>query len=48
METNGVDSGDMNMTLLKKIEELTLYQIELLERLERAEKKISQLENESH
>ena len=37
METNGVDLGDMNMRLLKKIEELTLYQIELLERLEKLE-----------
>ncbi len=31
---NGIDLGDMNMRLLKKIEELTLYQIELLEKLE--------------
>ena len=31
METDGIDLGDMNMRLLKKIEELTLYQIELLE-----------------
>ena len=45
METNGVDLGDMNMRLLKKIEELTLYQIELLERLEKAEQEISQLKN---
>lgn len=45
METDGVDLGDMNMRLLKKIEELTLYQIELLERLEKAEVKIQQLEN---
>ena len=43
MEANGVDLGDMNMRLLKKIEELTLYQIELLERLEKAEQEISQL-----
>ena len=34
---NGIDIGDMNMRLLKKIEELTLYQIELLERLEKLE-----------
>ncbi|MBV6646859.1 MAG: hypothetical protein KI790_15485 [Cyclobacteriaceae bacterium] len=45
MESNGVDLGDMNMRLLKKIEELTLYQIELLERLEKAEQEISQLKN---
>ncbi|WP_052444844.1 hypothetical protein [Flammeovirga sp. OC4] len=31
---NGIDLGDMNMRLLKKIEELTLYQIELIEQLE--------------
>ena len=42
---NGIDLGDMNMRLLKKIEELTLYQIELLERLEKAEQEISQLKN---
>ncbi|MDN5213275.1 hypothetical protein QQ020_14495 [Fulvivirgaceae bacterium BMA12] len=42
---NGIDIGDMNMRLLKKIEELTLYQIELLERLEKAEQEISQLKN---
>lgn len=41
---NGIDLGDMNMRLLKKIEELTLYQIELLERLEKAEEKIQNLE----
>lgn len=34
---NGIDLGDMNMRLLKKIEELTLYQIEMLERLEKLE-----------
>lgn len=42
---NGIDLGDMNMRLLRKIEELTLYQIELLERLEKAEQEISQLKN---
>jgi len=34
MEANGVQLGEMNILLLKKIEELTLYQIELLERLD--------------
>ncbi|GHM99813.1 hypothetical protein WSM22_13030 [Cytophagales bacterium WSM2-2] len=29
MEVNGVNVGDMNMLLLKKVEELTLYMIEL-------------------
>ncbi len=50
IEANGIDLGDMNMRLLKKIEELTLYQIELLERLEslettnrKMEKRIQQL-----
>ncbi|VXD14789.1 helicase associated domain-containing protein [Marinoscillum sp. 108] len=37
IEANGIDLGDMNMRLLKKIEELTLYQIELLERIEKLE-----------
>ncbi|MBV6646335.1 MAG: hypothetical protein KI790_12845 [Cyclobacteriaceae bacterium] len=45
IEANGVDLGDMNMRLLKKIEELTLYIIEQNERLEKAEEKIQQLEN---
>ncbi len=40
MEANGIDLGDMNMRLLKKIEELTLYQIELLERIEKLESKV--------
>ena len=43
MEANGVELGEMNMLLLKKIEELTLYQIELLERLEKAEAEIQTL-----
>ena len=44
MEAKGVDLGDMNMRLLKKIEELTLYQIDLLERLENESARIEQLE----
>jgi hypothetical protein len=28
MEKNGLNLGEMNMTLLKKVEELTLYVIE--------------------
>ena len=44
MEANGVELGDMNMKLLKKIEELTLYIIEQNERLEKAEKRIEELE----
>ncbi|MBV6645195.1 MAG: hypothetical protein KI790_07085 [Cyclobacteriaceae bacterium] len=42
---NGIDLGDMNMRLLKKIEELTLYQIELLERLEQLESKNMEIED---
>ena len=38
MEANGVELGVMNMLLLKKIEELTLHQIELLKRIEELEK----------
>jgi len=41
---NGIDLGDMNMRLLKKIEELTLYQIEQLERLEQLESKNKEIE----
>ena len=37
INANGIALGDMNMRLLKKIEELTLYQIELMERLELVE-----------
>ncbi|MCV9387483.1 hypothetical protein [Reichenbachiella ulvae] len=47
MEASGVELGQMNMLLLKKIEELTLYQIELLERLEHAEEKIQELESKN-
>jgi hypothetical protein len=44
VDENGIDLGDMNMRLLKKIEELTLYQIELSERLEQLELKNSEFE----
>ncbi len=37
IEENGLDLGEMNLKLLKKIEELTLYQLQLLERLEAIE-----------
>lgn len=40
---NGIDLGDMNMRLLKKIEELTLYQIQLLEKLEHQNEQIEKL-----
>jgi len=45
MEANGVDLGIMNMRLLKKIEELTLHQIELLEKVEKLQKKVEELES---
>ena len=34
MEKNGIDLGDMNMRLLKKIEELTLYTIQQQKEIE--------------
>ena len=45
MESGGVDLGDMNMRLLKKIEELTLYQIELMEEMEAMKKELQELKN---
>lgn len=44
MEANGVELGDMNMKLLKKIEELTLYVIEQNERLQQLESKDTEIE----
>ena len=44
MEENGLELGAFNMKLLQKIEELTLYQIELLKRLEQLEGKSKQIE----
>ena len=43
IEADGMELADMNLRLLKKVEELTLYQIELLERLEKAEAEIKSL-----
>ena len=40
---NGVNIGDMNMRLLKKIEELTLHLIEQNERMEKMEKELQAL-----
>lgn len=42
---NGIDLGDMNMRLLKKVEELTLHLIEQNERVEKLEKEVSILKN---
>ena len=47
VNTNGVDIGENQATLLKKIEELTLYIIEQNKRLDNQEKKIKQLEQSS-
>ncbi|MFY0602244.1 MAG: hypothetical protein JXR03_21390 [Cyclobacteriaceae bacterium] len=45
-EADGIDLGDMNMKLLKKIEELTLYQIALLEKLEEQADRLIKVENQ--
>jgi hypothetical protein len=41
MKKNGVDLSQMNMTLLQKVEELTLYVIEQNKKIEALEKKIA-------
>ncbi len=46
MEENGIEIGVMNMLLLKKIEELTLHQIDLLKTIKEQEKRINALEND--
>jgi hypothetical protein len=43
MEKNGVNLGEMNMLLLKKIEELTLYQIEANRKIEMLQKQVETL-----
>ena len=45
MAENGIDLGDMNIKLLKKIEELTLHLIEQNERVEKLEKEIETMKN---
>ncbi len=44
MKHNGVKLGDMAMILLKKIEEMTLYQIELMEEIKNLKTKVENLE----
>lgn len=44
MEANGGELGEMNMLLLKKIEELTPHQIALLEQLQKEQAGIQLLE----
>jgi len=46
MERDGVNTGEMNMLLLKKIEELTLYMIEQNNKLEAAMQRLRQQELE--
>jgi len=45
MEANGINLSEMNMLLLKKVEELTLYVIELKKKDEAHEKEIEELKN---
>ena len=46
IEKNGLDLGDNQATLLKKIEELTLYLIEQNKRIEEQQKRIEALEKQ--
>ena len=47
MEKNGVQLGEMNMLLLKKIEELTLHLIEQNKIISKLNEKVSNLENKN-
>ncbi|WP_430906535.1 hypothetical protein [Maribacter sp. 2-571] len=44
VEANGVELGEMNKLLLEKIEELTLYLLELNKKIETKDSKVEQLE----
>jgi hypothetical protein len=46
MEVNGIHVGEMNMILLKKIEELTLYLLEQQKQLDAQQKEIQALKSE--
>jgi hypothetical protein len=46
MEQNGIDMGEMQIKLLQKIEELTLYIIEQNKRMQEQDKKMQKLETE--
>jgi hypothetical protein len=46
MEANGINLSEMNMLLLKKVEELTLYVIELKKRDEAQQKEINKLKSQ--
>lgn len=43
MEANGINVGEMNMILLKKVEELTLYMIEANKEITRLNQKVAEL-----
>ncbi len=45
MEKNGIQLGEMNMLLLKKVEELTLYVIELKKENEEVKIRLNKIEN---
>lgn len=45
LEANGVDLVEMNMLLLKKIEEMTLHQIKLMQTVNQMNQRIEELEN---
>jgi hypothetical protein len=45
MEKNGVQLGEMNMLLLKKVEELTLYAIELKKENKEVKTRLNKIEN---
>lgn len=45
MEADGIELGDMNMRLLKKVEELTLYLIEQNEEIQELKKEVTILKN---
>jgi len=46
VKENGINLGEMNAKLLEKIEELTLYQIQLLELIQDQQQRIKKLENQ--
>ncbi len=46
VETNGIELGEMNKLLLEKIEELTLYVLELNEKVEIRDSKLEKLQSE--
>ncbi|PWL29728.1 hypothetical protein [uncultured Roseivirga sp.] len=47
VKANGLDLGDIEATLLKKVEELTLYTIQQEKRLETSDARYQKLENEN-